>query len=104
MQDSCVLLPWDSSFFGVRIGRLKGARLSEQSLSEALAWCRLHEVDCLYFLADSGHCETVRLAERNSFRFVDIRVTLTLVHSPEEDHCSAAHCVRLFKEADLASQ
>ena len=102
-NNNCILLPWDSSFFGMRIGRLKGARLSEQSLSEALDWCRSEEIDCLYFLADSDHAETLRLAENNSFRFVDIRMTLTLVHLPEENHHNAAHGVRLFKDADLDS-
>jgi len=104
MQDSiCVPLPWDSSFFGLRIGRLTVARLSPLSLSEALEWCQSHEIDCLYFLADSDHRETVRLAEGAAFRFVDIRVTLTLSSFPTATSESADYGVRLFDEPDLDS-
>jgi dTDP-4-amino-4,6-dideoxy-D-galactose acyltransferase len=102
MQDSIgVLLPWDSSFFGLRIGRLTVARLTPHSLSEALEWCRSHEIDCLYFLADSNHRETIQLAEASSFRFVDIRLTLRLSSFPAETNASVDCGVRLFEEADL---
>jgi len=103
MQDSICLLPWDSSFFGMRIARLTVARLTPRSLSEALEWCRLHDIDCLYFLADSNHRETVQLAEGSSFRFVDIRLTLKLSSFPAETKESADYGVRLFEEADLDS-
>lgn len=104
MQDSiCVLLPWDSSFFGLRIGRLTVARLSPRSISEALEWCQSHDIDCLYFLADSDHRETVQLAEAGSFRFVDIRLTLSLSSFPSEATGSADCGVRLFEERDLDS-
>jgi ribosomal protein S18 acetylase RimI-like enzyme len=42
----------------------------------ALEWCRTHAVECLYFLADSDHAETVRCAEDHAFRLVDIRIDL----------------------------
>lgn len=103
MQDSICLLPWDSSFFGLRIGRLTVARLAPRSLSEALEWCRSHDIDCLYFLADSNHRETVQLAESSSFRLVDIRLTLRLSSFPAETNASADYGVRLFAEADLDS-
>jgi dTDP-4-amino-4,6-dideoxy-D-galactose acyltransferase len=104
MQDSlCVPLPWDSSFFDLRIARLTAARLSPASLSEALEWCQSHDIDCLYFLAESDHSETVRLAETASFQFVDIRVTLTLSSFPQETKEGAECGVRMFQERDLDS-
>lgn len=102
MQDDlCVPLPWDSSFFGLRIGRLTRPRLSPHALSEALHWCESHDIDCLYFLADSDHQETVQLAEATSFRFVDIRLTLTLSNFPEGPREGLGQGVRLFAEPDL---
>ncbi len=100
-NNNCILMPWDSSFFGIRIARLNGPRLSEHSLAQALEWCGSHEIDCLYFLADSDHNETVRLAENNSFRLVDIPVTLTLKSLAEGNDYNTAHGVRLFREEDL---
>lgn len=99
----CVPLPWDSSFFGLRIARLTVARLSPYILKEALEWCKLHDIDCLYFLADSDHRETVELAEAASFRFVDVRLTLTLASFKEEIHQSPDGGIRLWKEKDLNS-
>jgi dTDP-4-amino-4,6-dideoxy-D-galactose acyltransferase len=72
----CQLLPWDSDFFGKRIGRAIVHRLSPETVEAIVKWCETHAIECLYFLADSDHMETVRLAEDNGFRFVDIRVSL----------------------------
>jgi len=103
MPDSiCVPLPWDSSFFGLRIARLTVTRLSPQLLREAVDWCQAQDIGCLYFLADSDHRETVELAEAASFRFVDIRVTLTRSSFPLETNGSTDG-VRQFKEQDLDS-
>jgi dTDP-4-amino-4,6-dideoxy-D-galactose acyltransferase len=40
-----------------------------------LSWCAAESIDCLYFLAAADDETTVRLAEDNQFRFVDIRLT-----------------------------
>ena len=78
MPDSiCDYLPWDSSFFGLRVARLAPTCLSVNNLSDALEWCRLNRIDCLYFLGVSDHSEAARLAEGANFQFVDVRVTLT---------------------------
>ena len=100
-EPNCALLPWDSSFFDFRIGRLTVPRLSPHSLAEALDWCHSHKIDCLYLLADSNHRETVQLAEATSFRFVDIRLTLMLSSFPKETDESSDYGVRLFEERDL---
>lgn len=72
----CQLLEWDSQFFGRTIGRINGHRLTPYDIAAINTWCADHAIECLYFLADSDHAETVRLAEDNGFRLVDMRVTL----------------------------
>lgn len=72
----CQYLPWDSKFFGFQIGRVNGHRLSKQSISEIEHWCKRFNIDCLYFLADSDHPDTVQLAEDFGFHQMDIRLTL----------------------------
>jgi dTDP-4-amino-4,6-dideoxy-D-galactose acyltransferase len=74
--EPCEFLPWDTAFFGYRIARVIGHRLSPQYVQAVLEWCKTREIECLYLLADSDHPETVRLADKHKFRLVDIRVTL----------------------------
>ena len=97
---SCAFLPWDSEFFGVRIARLVSGKLTPDLLSEAMRWCESEKIECLYFLAESGDRETVRLAEDARFRFVDIRVKLTreLDSAPPVQRAGS---VRLFMGPDL---
>ena len=75
-MEPCQFLPWDTNFFGRRIAWAIEHRLSLETVEAILEWCETHAIDCIYFLADSDHAETVRLAEDYSFRLVDIRVTL----------------------------
>src|SRR6266446_706105 len=72
----CEYLEWDSEFFVRRIARANVSCLTKEVLTEIDVWCRLHDVECLYFLGNSADQQTVKLAEENSFRFVDVRVTL----------------------------
>jgi dTDP-4-amino-4,6-dideoxy-D-galactose acyltransferase len=76
IEEPCQFLPWDTDFFGHRIARVKGYRLNPQRVKAILEWCETHAIECVYFLADSDHAETVRLAEDYGFRLVDIRATL----------------------------
>ena len=78
---SCQFLEWDSQFFGCRIGSVRGRQLSVPVLSEIDGWRKTQRIDCLYFLADFEDPETIRLAENNFFRLVDIRLTLSLAFS-----------------------
>jgi dTDP-4-amino-4,6-dideoxy-D-galactose acyltransferase len=71
----CQLLQWDTEFFGKRIARVHEHRLTLPLVNLIFDWCAQHKIDCLYFLADSDHAETTRLAEDNGFRFMDIRLT-----------------------------
>lgn len=72
----CQLLEWDSRFFGRRIGRVQGRRLTVAGMPALEAWCREQRLDCLYLLADADHAETARLAADHHFQYVDARVTL----------------------------
>jgi GNAT superfamily N-acetyltransferase len=72
----CEFLEWDSAFFSCRIARITAHRLCSPEIQRILTWCTAQCIDCLYFLADPRDAETVRLAEDNQFRLVDLRVTL----------------------------
>lgn len=78
------LLPWDSEFFGVKVGRLRAHRLTVGTLHTVEDWCQANNLDCVYFLADADDPETARLAQSHNFRMVDIRVTLARkLNAPE---------------------
>lgn len=76
VHNLCQYLDWDSEFFGRRIARARISRLDSESVRTILGWCRVNQIDCLYFLADANDPDTVRLAEDNHFHFVDIRLSL----------------------------
>ena len=74
-SDVCEFLPWDTDFFGFRIGRVKGNHLTDQSVKDILVWIKNHSIDCLYFLAGFNDPKTTQLAHTHDFQLVDIRVT-----------------------------
>jgi dTDP-4-amino-4,6-dideoxy-D-galactose acyltransferase len=73
-EEPCEFLDWDSHFWGFRIGRVRGARLSPGAIERIEAWCAEHGIRCLYFLGDANDLETARLAEGAGFRLVDTRM------------------------------
>jgi dTDP-4-amino-4,6-dideoxy-D-galactose acyltransferase len=79
----CEVLPWDSGFFGCRVGRVLAGRLDRAGLAAVDSWCREQAIDCLYFLADSEDPATAALAEEGGFRLVDLRVTLERPLTPD---------------------
>jgi GNAT superfamily N-acetyltransferase len=92
------VLPWDSSFWGVRIASVNSDTMTPETARHADEWA-LHEgVDCLYFLARSDDAETAFAAEDAGFRLVDVRVQLTRA---SEDVAWPA-IVRESKKSDLA--
>jgi dTDP-4-amino-4,6-dideoxy-D-galactose acyltransferase len=104
--DPCQFLSWDTDFFGQRIARVTGHRLTLQQVQGILAWCSVHAIECLYFLADSDDPETIRVAEDHGFRMVDLRVTLECDirdRSPElgGSRLEAALRVRPARPADV---
>jgi spore coat polysaccharide biosynthesis predicted glycosyltransferase SpsG/GNAT superfamily N-acetyltransferase len=71
----CTYQEWDTSFFGTKIAYLTPQRLTEPMIQYALQRCRLWNIECLYYLSDCHHAQSVALAEQYGFHFVDIRLT-----------------------------
>ncbi len=72
----CVLLPWDTEFFGFRVARVNGEILTETQAEDIEDWCQAERIRCLYFLGRSDCAETIRTADRNGFSLTDLRLTL----------------------------
>lgn len=72
----CEFLPWDSNFFGARIARIKKHYLDSNLMEDVFIWCHSNRIDCLYFLVDPNHYETMESVEKYTFQLVDIRITL----------------------------
>jgi dTDP-4-amino-4,6-dideoxy-D-galactose acyltransferase len=99
-ESPCIYLEWDSKFFDCRIARLNAVRLDQGLVERVLRWCSEHGIDCLYFLADSAHAETARLAESNEFQFVDVRATYERALRADDNGKSMRE-VRFAREGDL---
>ena len=69
----CQFLDWDTAFFGFRIAKVNGSRLTRDGLARIEDWCAAERIRCLYLLADSDDPETMELAAGHGFRFIDIR-------------------------------
>lgn len=76
-EEACVLLEWDSAFFGQGIARVVATELTLTEVARVRAWSREQRVDCLYYLADADDTQSTRNAEDAGFRLVDTRVTLS---------------------------
>jgi dTDP-4-amino-4,6-dideoxy-D-galactose acyltransferase len=94
------ILDWDSTFFGLRVARVCGDRLTEETVTAIRAWCAEKRIDCLYFLATSNDQKTVALAEINGFRLVDIRHALEFRLAGPRPEKRAS--IRDFKPEDLS--
>jgi dTDP-4-amino-4,6-dideoxy-D-galactose acyltransferase len=96
-----VLLPWDSEFFGVTIGRVTTLHLTPALGADLLRWTTAHDVECVYFLANPCDTETLRVAHDVGFRLVDVRVTLTA--STERDVTVQVEGIRAAASADIGA-
>src|SRR5688572_28289769 len=73
-----VFLPWDTEFFGFRIGRVTPNQLTADIVSALLAWSATEHIRCLYFFA-APHCATtLSLAHEAGFKFIDVRLDFAL--------------------------
>jgi len=99
----CSYLEWDSKFFARRIARLNRSRLDDGTVAESLAWCHSNRIDCLYFLADSDHAGTPRLAEANDFGLTDVRVTLARDIPQADPATPDSDRIRQAREDDLSA-
>jgi dTDP-4-amino-4,6-dideoxy-D-galactose acyltransferase len=95
----CDYLEWDSRFFGRRIARVRRGRFSPGDIGLILEWCEVERIDCLYSLASSDDLQSVAIAEKHGFHFVDIRVTLE--RPPLRPSSQPGGIVRLVRASDL---
>jgi hypothetical protein len=99
------LLPWDSDFWGLTIGRVVDETLTPERARAIDAWAELNGVDCLYFLASAEDAETILAAEDAGYRLVEIRVELRRARAPVDwDRLPAQHesiVVRESRPEDL---
>ena len=72
----CSVLPWDSNFFGIGVGRVEAERMTPDEAAAAVAWARANDIDCLYALVAAEHTPTIRAMESAGFEFADVRLTL----------------------------
>ena len=73
-HDPCQFLEWDSTFFGVRIGQVHKNSLDRETVDQITKWSNKNQIDCLYLVTDADDSLTIRLAEDNGFRLVEIRI------------------------------
>jgi dTDP-4-amino-4,6-dideoxy-D-galactose acyltransferase len=76
LDEPCQILPWDSDFFGIRVAKVCGDRLTADFCQHINSWCRREEVDCLYFLGRSDDPALAPLAQAHEFALVDVRTIL----------------------------
>jgi ribosomal protein S18 acetylase RimI-like enzyme len=95
------VLPWDSAFFGARIGRVLLKSPTAEELSEALHQADRDGIVCLYWLVDCADTLPARVAENCGFRLVDIRVTLERALSVPAGEDPAMPGVRHYIPEDL---
>jgi TDP-D-fucosamine acetyltransferase len=99
----CSLLEWDSSFFGFPIAQAASQTLSEGSGRAMLEWSQANSVRCLYLLADPYSTQTAGLAHRLDFKFVDVRVQLSLeIGAPNASKVQESRA-RTTRESDIAT-
>lgn len=70
------LLPWDTEFFGRRIGRARTGRLDPTTAVRLIGEATEAGLECLYFAAAADDFATVLAAEERGFHLVDVRVVL----------------------------
>lgn len=73
----CLLLEWDSHFFGFPIALVTRPVLPKKVVPSVLEWCQEQNIRCLYFLADATSAETAETAQNIGFSMVDVRIELS---------------------------
>lgn len=76
VETPCVLLEWDSEFWGFPIAQVIGSTLSDSMNAAIATWSTQHAIRCLFLLAAPDDAATARSAESHGYRLVDERVTL----------------------------
>jgi dTDP-4-amino-4,6-dideoxy-D-galactose acyltransferase len=75
MTELLEALPWDTEFFGKRIGRVKAGSITDETLAAAVAAGRQAELDCMYLTV--GRRDALSgVPERAGFHLVDVQIHL----------------------------
>lgn len=75
-SDVCRRLEWDSDFWGFGCARVQGQKLRKGQMRAIEAWCDMHGITFLQYLAPAGDPISAREAEEGGFHLVDERLTL----------------------------
>jgi len=94
------LLPWDTQFFGLRIGRVNPGPFMPSAVE---TWRRENRVRCLYYLAELTDMPSIHAAQDAGFHLVDIRTTFTIPLPIAPHILPATTSIRLAVETDLPS-
>lgn len=70
-------LAWDSEFFGFPIGKVKAGSVSLQDIAEVAQESKSCGFKCVYWLQESRSSDLLAEAQRQGFRWVDLRVELS---------------------------
>ena len=98
--ENCVVLDWDTAFFGFRVGRVQRDTLTQEKLDEIDEWCRYNDVKLLYFLARSDDAVTTKVSGDNGFRLVDVRMTFGIkISSPIFTGNTSPDCLVVVRQA-----
>jgi GNAT superfamily N-acetyltransferase len=74
LSAGCTFLPWDTDFFGQRIGRIDAAQPSEAQMEAIESWCAKERIACLYHQVNAADIPGVRLAEGRGFQLMEVRL------------------------------
>jgi dTDP-4-amino-4,6-dideoxy-D-galactose acyltransferase len=107
-QAYCAILDWDTQFFGFRIARVNGHTLTPEIIQDLDGFCLQNQVQCLYFLSTIHEPTTTFLAEKNGFKWVDIRLTFEKMISGNsdlrtDDVSNKSFTIRLARKKDIAA-
>jgi dTDP-4-amino-4,6-dideoxy-D-galactose acyltransferase len=72
---TCEILEWDSTFFGCRIARFRGARCTPDDAVAIVTECAAGAIDCVYILVTASDTESLATVQRTRAYLADIRVT-----------------------------
>jgi dTDP-4-amino-4,6-dideoxy-D-galactose acyltransferase len=97
-------LEWDSGFFGYNVARISCQRLTATIEERIKQFVRENNIHLLQYLCNCHDRESVLVAERNGYNFVDIRLTFErhLKHPPVFPE-NGEFSLRKGKEEDIGS-
>ena len=71
-------LAWDTDFFGVGVGYVSSRNLTENIYNKIRKFANTNDIQILEYLCNCHDRESVQVAERQGFHFVDIRLTFEI--------------------------